>query len=120
MNIKRTVAISLFSQAFYVGSRLIVVPIYLKLLGIEAYGLVGLFMLFTAMLQLVNFGIGSTTLREMSRMKGGAAGSSAVRAQLRQSLMVLSAVSLVFAGALSVFAPTIGSRWLHVSTIPSA
>ena len=119
MSVTRNVSISLFSQAFFVATRLLVVPIYLRLMGVEAYGLVGLFVLFTALIQLLNLGVSSTTSREISRLHAGAASASSVRRQLRQSIAILSPVALTFAGGVALGAPYIAAHWLHVVSIPS-
>jgi O-antigen/teichoic acid export membrane protein len=120
MSVKRTVSISLASQVFFVATRILVVPVYLRLMGVEAYGLVGLFVLFTAIIQLFNFGISSTTSREIARMGGGAVNSATVRHYLGKAFILLATVSLGFAAAIAVLAPVIATRWLHVTSITSA
>jgi O-antigen/teichoic acid export membrane protein len=117
MGIKRNVAVGLASQFFFVVSRIVVVPVYLRFMGIEAYGLVGLFVVFTGLLQLLNLGIGSTMLRELSRMRGGAVSSATIRYHLRRSEWILSSISCGFVVLIILLAPWISSHWLHVRTI---
>jgi len=46
---------------------LLLIPLYLKYLGIEAYGLVGFFTSLTGMLGILDLGIGATMNRELAR-----------------------------------------------------
>lgn len=47
------------------------VPLYIKYLGIEAYGLVGIFVMLQAWLSLLDMGMRPTLVREMARFTGG-------------------------------------------------
>ena len=49
----------------------IFLPQYLRILGAEAFGLVGLMLSFQAILQLFDFGIGGAVNRELSRRAHG-------------------------------------------------
>jgi len=44
------------------------VPIYIKLMGVEVYGLIGIFMSLTALLALLDMGLSATLNRELSRL----------------------------------------------------
>ena len=48
------------------------VPVYISYLGIEAYGLIGLFATLQAWLSLLDLGLSPTLNREMARLRGGA------------------------------------------------
>jgi O-antigen/teichoic acid export membrane protein len=43
------------------------IPLYIKFLGVEGYGLVGFYLMFQAMVQILDFGITPTMNREMAR-----------------------------------------------------
>jgi len=47
---------------------LLFIPLYIKFLGIEAYGLIGLFMTMQALFMLLDMGLGATVNREMARL----------------------------------------------------
>ena len=53
--------------AWSAGASLVAVPIYLKYLGFEAYGLVGFFMVTQSLLTLLDFGLAPTVSREVGR-----------------------------------------------------
>ena len=44
------------------------IPIYIKILGIEAWGLIGFFVILLAMLNLLDMGLSSTLNRELARL----------------------------------------------------
>jgi len=48
------------------------VPLYIKYLGIEAYGLIGVFAILQAWLRLLDMGMKPAINREMARFTGGA------------------------------------------------
>ena len=46
---------------------LALVPVYIKFLGIEAYGLIGFYAMLQGMLVVLDFGLGQTLNRELAR-----------------------------------------------------
>ncbi len=44
------------------------VPVYIKLLGIEAYGLIGFFLTLVAILSLLDLGLGTTLNRRLAQL----------------------------------------------------
>jgi len=68
------------------------VPVYIDYLGIEAYGLIGVFAILQAWLALLDFGMTPTLAREMSRFSAGAhdAQSIAIFSEAWRSLHVSS------------------------------
>ncbi len=96
---------------------LAVVPVYLRLLGAEAYGLVGLFTTVTAASTALDLGLGITLNREIARL------TARPRPDRDRGdiVMTLEAggwsvgvlVGVLFAAA----APAIAGRWLTLSTL---
>ena len=60
------------------GLSLVVVPLFIKLLGIEAFALIGLHVGLIAWSNLLHFGLGHSMLRECARYTGGACTSQQV------------------------------------------
>ena len=61
------------------------IPLYIKYLGIEAYGLIGIFALLQAWLALLDMGMTPTLSREMARFTGGAHDAQSIRDLLHVS-----------------------------------
>lgn len=91
---------------------LAVVPLYIKYLGIEAYGLIGFFVTMQAVLQLLDMGIAPTINREVARCS--ASGNLQEAGKLLHTLAV---VYWSMAGAIAllifVLAPLIAEYWLQ-------
>lgn len=86
---------------------IVVVPLYIKYIGIESYGLIGLFALMQAWLSLLDMGMTPTLNREMGRFTGGAQSASSIRDLLRSVEVVV-----VVVGCLIVFGVWAGAGWL--------
>lgn len=67
-DIKRALALSILARGWTAALGLLAVPIYLRFLGIEAYGLVGLFASFSVLVGFLDLGLGSTLVRELARL----------------------------------------------------
>jgi O-antigen/teichoic acid export membrane protein len=62
--VRRNIIANYLGRGWTIGIGIIVVPIYIKILGIEAYGLIGFYVSLTVMLGLLDLGMSSTLVRE--------------------------------------------------------
>jgi O-antigen/teichoic acid export membrane protein len=98
----------------------LLVPIYLRFIGVEAYGLIGVFVSLQSILALLDFGIGAGLTRELSRTT--AQGGDWVRAcNLTRTLEVVywtlaGVATLVFFAAV----PWINEGWLRPEKLSSS
>ncbi|MDP2282440.1 MAG: oligosaccharide flippase family protein [Methylotenera sp.] len=65
-NVKISIIASFASRFSAAILSIIVVPIYIKILGIESYGIIGFFTTLQALATLFDFGIGTTIIKEFS------------------------------------------------------
>ena len=96
---------------------LLAVPLYLRLLGAEAYGLVGLFTTVMVAAAALDLGLGATLNREVARLtarEGGRADTADVAATLQAACWV---VGVIMGGLFALGAPAIATRWLNFSTL---
>jgi O-antigen/teichoic acid export membrane protein len=99
---------------------LVSIPLYLRLLGPEPFGLVGLFATMMAAATAIDLGLGATLNREVARMTSGHVEPDEfadVPATLQASSWV---VGLVAAGTFGALAPAIAARWLNLSALSPA
>lgn len=93
-------------------------PLYLKWLGIEAYGLVGLFATLQSILTWLDAGISPTMARTLSQLSGR--DDPSARQEMRDVVMtfglVIVGIGAAAGLALAAFAP-LGRRWLGGSTL---
>ncbi|MDP2073009.1 lipopolysaccharide biosynthesis protein [Hydrogenophaga sp.] len=88
------------------------IPFYLQYLGVEAYGLIGVFVTTQALLQLLDMGMAPTISREVAR--ASEAGDLRQAGRLLHTLAVVYwVVAAAIALVLITLAPLIASHWLR-------
>lgn len=87
-------------QAYTALIGLFILPYYLRLMGDEAFGLVGIFLLVQSLIQLLDFGITPTCSRQVALFKSGTKTSTEVWANVRpiETLMLFSCIGVVALG----------------------
>ena len=93
------------------------IPVYIKYLGIEAYGLIGLFALLQAWLTLLDMGMTPTLSREMARFTGGSQSREYIRDLLRSIEIVAVGVAILIASGIAVSSSWIATSWLKVENL---
>jgi O-antigen/teichoic acid export membrane protein len=105
-------------QIWLAAMGLAFLPVYIRLLGMEAFGLVGLMISFQSILQLFDLGIGSATNRELSRRAHNIALADSARDLVRSAeilIWLLATAAMVMFWFASHF---IADHWLHLQTLP--
>lgn len=110
----------------YIGSiwavllQLAFVPLYIRFLGIEQYGLVGFYLTLQATLQILDFGVSPTISREMARYSVQPAGADEARDLVRTLQVAYFALGLVIGLGVVIAAPLIVTHWLKVDVLPTS
>ena len=92
-------------------------PLYIRILGMEAFGLVGLMLSFQSILQLFDFGIGGATNRELSRRVHDPAQANSARDLVRTSETVIWLLMLVTALLVWACSGPMADHWLHLQSL---
>lgn len=95
------------------------IPLYLKFLGIEAYGLVGFFGTLQAVFGIMDVGLSTTLNREMARLSALPDKVQEQRDLLRTLEIIYWLISLFIGIFVFVLAPLIAEHWvspMHLST----
>lgn len=89
-------------------------PIFARWMGIEAYGLVGLFVSLTSVLSMLDIGLGTTLTREMARLsaRDDEEGRGALRDLLRTGEVLYLVLGVAFGGTLLLLAPLFARYWV--------
>lgn len=95
-------------------------PLYIRILGMEAFGLVGLMLSFQSILQLFDFGIGGATNRELSRRVYDQALVNSARDLVRTSEIVIWLLTLVAALLVWACSGLMAAHWLHLQSLDRA
>lgn len=116
MKLARNVGLGLANSIWTALLGLAVVPLYIKYLGIEAYGLIGFFATTQALFQILDLGMAPTINREIARSSANGRWP-----EMRNLLHTLAVVYWCVAGmiclAMLVAAPVISARWLKSSAL---
>lgn len=117
-NVRRALAVSMLARGWAALIGLMVVPVYVRFLGIEAYGVVGFFTSIQALITFFDLGLGATLIRELSRLAGN-------REQLpyvRDLTCTFETTYFLVAGMICLglffLAPPIAHHWLQVDALP--
>jgi len=120
MSLKRNIAANYASQLYTTLIGIVLVPVYLKSMGSEAYGLVGFFAMLQAWFNLLDLGLTPTISRESARFHGGAMSALAYRRVYRSLSLVFAAMAVLGGAALFGAAGLIATRWLNLGQLPAA
>ncbi|MCM2342361.1 oligosaccharide flippase family protein [Rhodoferax sp.] len=118
MSLRRNILANYFSQAYVTLIGIVMVPIYLRYMGAEAYGLVGFFAMLQGWFQLLDMGLTPTMARETARFNGGASDASGLRHLLRGMEGIFVGVAVLGCVALMAASGTIATSWLKVQQLP--
>jgi O-antigen/teichoic acid export membrane protein len=98
----------------------VLVPIYLRLLGLEGYGLIGFYITLQAAIGLLDFGLTTSLNRELARRSVDNTDDGDTRDLVRTLEGGYWGVGLITGIAIAATAPLIAEHWVHTSTLPEA
>ena len=120
MSLRQNILASYISQTYVTLIGIVMVPVYLRYMGAEAYGLVGFFAMVQAWFQLMDMGLTPTMAREAARFNGGVGDASSLRHLLRAMETIFIGVAMLGAVAMMAASGSIATDWLKVQHLPLA
>lgn len=117
MSFKKNITASYLGQGWAALMGIAFVPLYIKYLGMEAYGLIGVFAILQAWLALLDMGMTPTLSREMARYRAGAISVESVFDLLRSVEWICVGLTLLIIGSIWVAAPYLSTAWLKVENL---
>lgn len=120
MSLKKNILASYASQIYVTLIGIVMVPLYIKYMGAEAYGLVGFFAMLQAWFNLLDMGLTPTMARETARFRGGATDALTYRRLVRALEGIFSIVAIVGGTAMFAASGYIAHDWLQASKLPIA
>ena len=118
MSLKKNILASYFSQIYVTLIGIITLPLYLKYMGAEAYGLVGFFTMLQAIFQLLDMGLTPTMARETARFNGGTSDAVSLRRLLRALEGVFIGTAVLGCATMVASSNFISISWLNVQKLP--
>jgi O-antigen/teichoic acid export membrane protein len=118
MSVKANVVANYFSQTYIAVMGFVFVPVFIKFLGIEAFGLIAIFTILQSSLALLDMGMKPALGREMARFTGGAIDAQSVRDLLRSVEIAAAGMAAIISLISWWSAGWVASKWLNVQTLP--
>ena len=106
------VAANIVGLAWSALTQLVCLPLYLRFLGAEQFGLIGFFATLQAVALVLDLGIGPTLARELAKRSLDSSELVASRNLLRTVELVYLTLGVVAGSSIIVAAPWISSHWL--------
>lgn len=116
--LKRNLIANYLGQGWVALMGLAFIPLYIKYLGIESYGLIGLFALLQTWLTLLDMGMSPTLGREMARYTGGTHSAESIRDLLRSIEVVAVGVAVLIVVGIALSANWLATSWLQAEKLP--
>lgn len=118
--LKRNLVANYLGQGWTAVMGLAFIPLYIRYLGMEAYGLIGLFAVMQAWLTLLDMGMTPTLNREMARYTAGAHSPQSIRDLLRSLEILCFSLAALIAVGVWAASGYLASDWLKADKLPTA
>src|SRR5581483_4285866 len=107
-----------FGSSLFVGlMNLVFVPLYIRFMGIESYGLVGIFSTLLSLFALLDMGLGATLNREMARLGAQKNKTVVMRDLLRTLEIPYWLVALLIGVVVAVLSPVLAYHWFNPKSL---
>lgn len=117
MSLKKNVIANFVGQGWTAIMGIAFIPLYIKYLGVEAYGLIGFYAVMQAWLILFDMGIAQTLNREMARFAAGTHTSQSIHDLLRSLEILTFILALSISVIVWMSSHYIATRWLNVKQL---
>jgi O-antigen/teichoic acid export membrane protein len=116
---KLNIAANFAGSAWAGFMSLLFIPLYIRFLGIESYGIVGLFFVLQAVLSIVDLGLSTTLNRELARLSMEKKPFSEMRDTVRTLEISYWFITIFACIMLFAAAPLVSSHWLKLNRLPA-
>ncbi len=117
MSLKKNLIASYASQAYVTLIGILMLPLYIKYMGAEAFGLIGFFSMLQAWFNLLDLGLTPTIGRETARFRAGSVGALSFRRLYRALSTIFFTIALVGGGGLLLLSSIIAEDWLSAEML---
>lgn len=116
-NLKINVLASYASQIYLIIISIAILPIYIKYMGAEAYGLVGFFAMLQGLFNLLDFGLTPTISRQTAQYNAGKETALNFRRLFRALSLIFSVIAIIGGIALFFLDDYIATHWLKLDNL---
>jgi len=115
--VKKNVVANFASNGWMALNGVALVPLYIKFLGIEAWGLIGIFVSLQTICLLLDLGLSTTLNREMARLSAGENNAQEMRNLVRTLELISWSLAADIGVSVFALAPLIANHWLQASRL---
>src|SRR5215471_10329191 len=116
--LKVNLAANLIGSSWSMLAQLVCIPLYIKFMGVEAYGLIGFYLTLQAILQLLDLGLSPTMNREMARYSVQPEKADEARDLVRTLEIGYWIIGILIGVACVAASPWIAVHWIRAGSIP--
>ena len=116
-SIRLNLSSNLVSKLLTAAISLACVPVYIRVLGVAGYGVIGIWITLETLANLLDLGLSPTMTRELAASARRAEGAQDVRDLVRTMEVVYWTIGLFIGAAIVLGAPLIAAHWLQSSQI---
>jgi O-antigen/teichoic acid export membrane protein len=88
-------------------------PLYVRFLGIESYGLIGIFISLTVLLSVFDMGLSTTLSKELARLSARPESEQEAKDLVRTFELIYWGMGALLGGGIALLAPFIARDWLN-------
>src|SRR3982074_3001089 len=110
--VRRNIVANIAGRGWAALLSLGVIPVYIHFLGIEAFGLIGFFLSLTAILQLLDLGLGTALNRQFAQYSMLSGKAQEMRDLLRTLEIIYWLIGVAIGVTMLALAPMITTHWL--------
>ncbi|MBI4807410.1 MAG: oligosaccharide flippase family protein [Nitrosomonadales bacterium] len=118
MPLKRNIIANYVGQGWSAVMGLAFIPLYIQYLGMEAYGLIGLFAVMQAWLTMLDMGMTPTLNREMARFTAGAHSPQSINDLLRSLEIIAIGIGAIICILVWLVSDYLANQWLKADKLP--
>jgi len=120
VSLRANLVANLLGRSWALVANLFFLPIYVKVLGVESYGLVGVYVSLLAVLSFAGLGLSATLSRETARLAPGGHQPRSLLDTVRTIEVAYVIAVAVVALVLLCCAPLLGRNWFQVTGVSEA
>ena len=96
---------------------IVAMPLYIRYMGIEAFGIIGFFAMMQALFQILDMGLTSTMAREAARFRGGGITSNNLSQLFKSMEKIFLSIAMIGGSLLALSSNQIATNWLDVRAL---
>ncbi len=113
VSLKKNLIANYFGQGWVALMGLAFIPLYIEYLGVEAYGLIGIYAMLQAWLSLLDMGMRPALGREMARFTGGVHDAQSIWDLLRSVEFVAIVIAVAIGSGIWLASGWLASDWVQ-------